>query len=86
VCTTYRPPLLDRQQWNHPRGVEGRLRLHLPTVLGLAAGGVIDPLLVATGVVDRADAAEAWLVPHTKSVLTRGSQGDVGRLTRRPAG
>ena len=46
-------------------------RQHLPTVLGLAAEGTIDPLVVPTAVVDWADAAQAWLVPHTKLVLVR---------------
>jgi alcohol dehydrogenase len=46
-------------------------RRHLPTLLALAAEGVIDPLLVETEVADWGDGAEAWLLPRTKVVLTR---------------
>lgn len=46
-------------------------RLHLATILTLAADGVIDPLLVPSEVVDWADADQAWLSPHTKLILSR---------------
>lgn len=46
-------------------------RRHLPAVLELAASGAIDPLAVPTTTVPFDDAAEAWLAPATKLVLTR---------------
>ncbi len=46
-------------------------RLHLATVLSLAADGTIDPLLVPHTVVDWDSAHEAWLAPHTKIILSR---------------
>ena len=45
-------------------------RGHLDEVLALAAGGGFDPLAVDTTVVPFADAAEAWLAPATKVVVT----------------
>jgi len=45
-------------------------RRHLPAVLELAASGAFDPLTVPTTVVPFDDAAEAWLAPATKLVLT----------------
>ena len=44
-------------------------RRHLPEVLGLVADGRVDPLVVPTTVVGRADAAAAWLEPATKLVV-----------------
>jgi threonine dehydrogenase-like Zn-dependent dehydrogenase len=45
-------------------------RRHLQTVLGLAASGRFDPAQIETTVVPFEDAAEAWLAPATKLVVT----------------
>lgn len=47
-------------------------RRYLPDVLALAATGGFDPTAIDTTVVPFADAAEAWLAPATKLVVTRG--------------
>lgn len=46
-------------------------RRYLPEVLELVAGGRIDPLQVPTTVIDWDDAAEHWLDPAVKLVVTR---------------
>jgi alcohol dehydrogenase len=46
-------------------------RRHLPAVLELAASGAFDPLAVPTTTVPFDEAADAWLAPATKLVLTR---------------
>lgn len=48
-------------------------RRHLPAVLELAATGVFDPLSVPVTTAPFDDAADAWLAPATKLVLTRPS-------------
>ena len=45
-------------------------RRHLADVLALAADGRFDPLAIDTTVVAFDDAAEAWLQPATKLVVT----------------
>ena len=46
-------------------------RRHLPAVLDLAATGAFDPLAVPITEVPFEEAADAWLAPATKLVLTR---------------
>ena len=46
-------------------------RRHLPAVLELAASGAFDPLAVPTTTVPFDRAADVWLQPATKLVLTR---------------
>jgi threonine dehydrogenase-like Zn-dependent dehydrogenase len=46
-------------------------RRHLPAVLELATSGAFDPLVVPTTAASLDDAADAWLAPATKLVLTR---------------
>ena len=46
-------------------------RRQLPAVLGLVSSGGFDPLHVPTTVVPWDEAADAWLAPATKLVVTR---------------
>ena len=46
-------------------------RRHLPAVLALVSSGAFDPLCVPTTVVPWDEAADAWLAPATKLVVTR---------------
>jgi alcohol dehydrogenase len=50
-------------------------RRHLPTVIDLVARGRVDPQAVATTIVDWEDAAQAWLEPAIKLVVSRGQAG-----------
>ena len=60
----------------YTRGVTFRVsransRRHLPEVVDLVASGQLDPLTVPTTVVQWNDAAEAWMEPAIKLVITR---------------
>jgi threonine dehydrogenase-like Zn-dependent dehydrogenase len=46
-------------------------RRHLPAVLDLVHAGALDPLAIPTTIVPLDQAADAWLEPSTKLVLSR---------------